>query len=417
MDSFIIKGPSKIKGNVSISGSKNASLAVLFASILTDEKCILDNVPELSDIKTTYELLNYIGKECFFGFNRFEIEERNRIVCEAPYDIVRKMRASVLVSGPLLARFKYVKFSMPGGCAIGVRPIDMHLDGFEKFGAKIDLKDGYIIVRAKKLKPAVIKLKYPSVGATENLMMTASLIKGKTVLHNVAKEPEIETLACVLNEMGAKVEGAGTDTITVYGADKLRGFNHRVISDRIEAGTFMILCACCGGELTLHNAPVEHLTTVIKKLRKTGACVETQENKIFVRSSKKIKPVNIITQPYPGFPTDLQAQWMALMSVADGKGKIVEDIFENRFMHAAELIRMGADIKLKHNTAYINGVKELKGAVVMTSDLRAGAGLLIAAARAHGESKIRRVYHIDRGYEKIELKMSSVGVDIQRVEE
>lgn len=417
MDSFIIEGPGKINGTINVSGSKNSALAILFASILTDEKCVLNGVPELSDIKTTYELLSYCGKSCFFGFNRFEILESSKLLTEAPYDLVRKMRASVLISGPMLARFKSVKFSMPGGCAIGVRPIDIHLEGFKKFGADVKLDGGYVILKAKKLKPAVIKLKFPSVGATENLMMTASLIEGETLIKNAACEPEIEDLGEVLNKMGAVVSGAGTEEVKIKGSKKLRGFEHKVIPDRIEAGTFLIFGAMSAQKLTIKNVVPEHLKALIEKLKKTGAELEINNNEIKISSNKHIKPINLKTEPYPGYPTDLQSQWMAYMSLAEGKSQIEENIFENRFMHVAELIRMGADIEIKHNTAYIKGVKKLIGATVMASDLRAGAGLIIAGANAYGITKIRRVYHIDRGYEKIEQKLASVGLNIKRIEE
>ena len=416
MDCFIIEGPSKIDGEVEISGSKNSSLAILFATLLTDEKCVLNNVPQLMDIKTTYEILSFTGKSCFFGFKRFEVKEKSDIKAEAPYDLVRKMRASVLVAGPMLARFKYAKFSMPGGCAIGLRPIDIHLEGFKKFGADIQMQEGYVILKAKKIKPAVINLKFPSVGATENLMMAASLIEGKTVIKNAAKEPEIEDLSEVLNKMGAKVIGAGSDTITICGVKKLNGFTHTVIPDRIEAQTFMILGAMCG-RVRVKNVCVKHCKNLIDKLKKSGAKVLIKDNFVEVIKPSKIKAVNVVTNPYPGFPTDIQAQWMAYMCLCDSKAKITENIFENRFMHVAELNRMGANISVSGNTAVVKGVKNLIGAVVMASDLRAGAGLILAAISAFGRSKIRRVYHIDRGYEKIEEKLSKLGARIKRVEE
>jgi len=416
MDCFIIEGPSKIDGEVEISGSKNSSLAILFATLLTDEKCILNNVPELVDIKTTYKILSYTGKNCFFGFNRFEVEEKSNIITEAPYDLVRKMRASVLVAGPMLARFKYAKFSMPGGCAIGTRPIDMHLEGFKRLGAEISMEEGYVILKSRKLKPAVIKLRFPSVGATENLMMAASLIEGKTVIKNAAREPEIEDLASVLNKMGARVYGAGSDTITVYGVKKLNGFTHTVIPDRIEAQTFMILGAMCG-RVRLKNIVAKHCRTLINKLKKSGASVKIVDDYLEVSKGRNIKAVNIKTEPYPGFPTDIQAQWMAYMCLCNWKAKITETIFENRFMHVAELNRMGAIISVKGNTATVVGVKNLIGATVMISDLRAGAGLILAALSAFGRSKIRRVYHIDRGYERIEMKLSKLGANIKRIEE
>lgn len=417
MDYFIIEGPHKVNGEIKVSGSKNASLPILFSTILTAEKCVIENVPELSDIKTTYELLTYCGKECFFGFNRFEVLEKSKIKTEAPYDLVRKMRASVLIAGPMLGRFKTAKFSMPGGCAIGVRPIDIHLDGFKKLGADIYLRDGYVFMKAKKLKGAHIKLRFPSVGATENLMMAASLIEELTIIENAATEPEIVDLACVLKKMGCFIEGEGSSVIKIKGVKKLNGFTHKVIPDRIECATFMILAAAAGGKLTIKDGDPDHIKNPMSKLIKSGCSIEIKNGDIIINASKKIKPVSISTKPYPGFPTDLQAQWMSYMSIANGESIITENIFENRFMHAPELMRMGADIKIDGKKAYIRGVEKLKGATVMVSDLRAGAGLVIAGCIAHGVTKIRRVYHIDRGYEKIDEKLKLIGIKIRREEE
>lgn len=417
MECFIIEGPNKVNGEVRISGSKNSSLPILFATILTDEKCIIENVPELSDVKTTYELLSYCGKDCFFGFNRFEVIEPRMINTEAPYDLVRKMRASVLIAGPMLARFRMVKFSLPGGCAIGVRPIDIHLEGFRKLGADITLNEGYVIMKAKRLHGATIRLKFPSVGATENIMMAASLIDDTTVIENAAKEPEIEDLAEVLKKMGARIDGAGESIIKIRGSKRLIGFKHKVIPDRIEAGTFAILAAMCGGRVLIKDSNPLHLKSLLNKLKLTGASVVISKDTIDIRSSKSIKPQNITTQPYPGFPTDLQAQWMAYMSISNGRCVINEKIFENRFMHAAELIRMGADIDVRGSKATIRGVGRLKGATVMVSDLRAGAGLVLAGCAAYGVTKVRRIYHIDRGYEKIDEKLKLLGVRIRREEE
>lgn len=417
MDRFIIEGPSKVSGVVNISGAKNSALAILFATILTDEKCILENVPYLTDIETASDILNYCGKKCIREGDICEVVEKNNIKQEAPYDLVRKMRASVLISGPMLSRFGYVRFSMPGGCAIGVRPIDIHLDGFKKLGADIRLESGYVILKTKKLKPAVINLRFPSVGATENIMMAASLIDGKTIIKNAAMEPEISDLAEVLRKMGVFISGDGSKEIVVVGRKKLNGFAHRVIPDRIEAGTFMILGLMCGKNLEIKNIRPAHLSDLINKIKKAGGVLDIGLDNIVIKGTKDIKPVSIKTEPYPKFPTDLQAQWMALMSIAKGKSKIIENIFENRFMHVAELIRMGADITVRHNIAYISGVKKLVGATVMASDLRAGAGLILAGCVAEGKTYIRRVYHIDRGYEKIEKKLSKIGVKIKREKE
>lgn len=417
MDYFIIEGPNRINGEIKVSGSKNSSLPILFSTILTDEKCVVENVPELSDIKTTYELLSYCGKDCFFGFNRFEVLEKSKIKTEAPYDLVRKMRASVLIAGPMLARFKTAKFSMPGGCAIGVRPIDIHLEGFKKLGAEIELKDGYVFMKARKLKGAHIKLRFPSVGATENLMMAASTVEDLTIIENAAKEPEIVDLACVLKKMGCFIEGEGSSIIKIRGARKLKGFTHKVIPDRIECSTFLILAAAAGGNLTIKNAEPKHIKTPLLSLIKSGCEIEINNGDIKIKASRRIKPVSISTRPYPGFPTDLQAQWMSYMAVSSGESVITENIFENRFMHVPELVRMGADIRLDGNKAYVRGVDKLKGATVMVSDLRAGAGLVIAGCIAHGITKIRRVYHIDRGYERIDEKLRLIGVNIKREEE
>ena len=417
MECFIIEGPNRVDGEISVSGAKNSALPILFATILTDDDCVVENVPDLSDIKTTYDLLSYCGKDCFFGFNKFEVKETKRIITEAPYDLVRKMRASVLIAGSMLSRFGKVKFSLPGGCAIGVRPIDIHLDGFKKLGAEISLDRGYVIMKAKKLHGGKIRLRFPSVGATENIMMAASLIDDITVIENAAREPEIEDLADVLKKMGADIEGAGTDVVKIRGRKKLVGFRHRIIPDRIEAGTFAILAAMCGGRVIIKDTNPSHLKAVIRKLSLTGAQISVSKDSIEVNAPKIIKPQSITTQPYPGFPTDLQAQWMAYMSISRGESIINERIFENRFMHVGELIRMGADIRIEGNRAFVRGVGSLKGATVMVSDLRAGAGLVLAGCSAYGVTKIRRIYHIDRGYERIDEKLRRIGVKIKREEE
>ncbi|PIS47245.1 MAG: UDP-N-acetylglucosamine 1-carboxyvinyltransferase [Elusimicrobia bacterium CG08_land_8_20_14_0_20_51_18] len=417
MDSFTIKGGSKIQGEVRVSGSKNSSLPVLFSTVLTSEKCVIKNVPDLMDIKSTFDMLSYAGKNCFFGFNLFSAGEGKKLKTEAPYELVRKMRASVLIAGPLLARFHHVKFALPGGCAIGVRPIDIHLEGFKKMGAKISYEEGNVILKADRLKGARIKLAFPSVGATENLMMAAALIDDLTEIRNAAREPEISDLAGALRKMGAEIEGDGTPVLKVRGKTRLRGFEHSVIPDRIEAGTFLILCAALGGSLKVTEIVPEHLKVLIKKLKESGAQLYVGRDYVEIKAPARIKSVNISTGPYPAFPTDLQAQWMAYMTLASGTSRIQENIFENRFMHAAELMRMGADIKIKRNCAFIKGVKGLSGATVMASDLRAGAALLLAGAAASGKTRIRRVYHIDRGYDRIEEKMRCAGVKMERAKE
>ncbi len=417
MDSFVIEGPAKLSGQVRASGAKNAALPELFATLLTDEKCEISNVPELADIKSTLGILSYCGKRCSFFANKVSCLEQADIKTEAPYDMVRKMRASVLIAGPMLARFGHVKFAMPGGCAIGVRPIDIHLSAFSKMGAEVSFQGGDVILKSKKLKGAKINFKFPSVGATENVMMAACLADGESVIRNAAREPEIEDLATVLNKMGANILGAGSEIIKINGVKKLSGFSHEVISDRIEAGTFMIAASALNSEIAVYGARKEHLGILCRKLILSGAEIHNGRDHILVRAPQKIKPVSIYTGPYPLFPTDLQAQWMAYMSLAQGTCKIKENIFENRFMHAAELMRMGAKIELKGNVANVSSSKGLIGAPVMASDLRAGAALIIAAMAANGKSIIKRVYHIDRGYEKMEEKLFSLGASIKRVKE
>ncbi|MBI4656836.1 MAG: UDP-N-acetylglucosamine 1-carboxyvinyltransferase [Elusimicrobia bacterium] len=416
MDSFAIDGGHRLSGEIKISGSKNAALPIIAASLLTVEKCEISNVPDLMDIKTSFDLLNHLGKKCCFGFGTFSAQERGSIRHHAPYDLVRRMRASVLVAGALLARFKKARFSLPGGCSIGVRPIDIHLEAFKKLGAEITYERGDVALSAKKLRPAKIKFRFPSVGATENLMMAATLVAGTTVLENCAMEPEIIDLAGALRSMGARIEGDGTARIKIKGVSKLSGLKHRVIPDRIETGTFMIMCAAAGGRLRLVGAEPGNSAVLIKALRKSGVSVSAAKDAVLVESSGlRPAPVNVKTEPHPGFPTDLQAVWMAYMARCRGKCEIEENIFENRFIHAAELMRMGASIYLSNNKAFIHGADKLTGAPVMASDIRAGAGLITAALAAKGQSFIRRVYHIDRGYERIEEKLKAVGAKIERI--
>jgi UDP-N-acetylglucosamine 1-carboxyvinyltransferase len=416
MDNLIIRGGRALSGQAVISGSKNAALPILAATLLTREKCEIKNVPELMDIKSTFELLNYLGKNCFYGYGNFIVEEHAPLKHHAPYDLVRKMRASVLVAGPLLARFKKTRFSMPGGCSIGMRPIDIHLEGFKKLGAVVSYEKGDVILTAKKLKAARVKFRFPSVGATENLMMCAALIEGTTVLENCAREPEIEDLAAALNKMGARVEGAGSQTIKITGAAKLKGMKHTVMPDRVETGTFMLLCAAAGGRVRLLNTAPKTLTALIKAMQKAGVKINCFKDSMEVIAPHgRPRPVSVVTKPHPGFPTDLQAPWMVFMAKANGTSEVQEHIFENRFMHAPELIRMGADITVADRKAVIRGVPQLLGAPVMCSDIRAGAAMVVAAAAARGKSIIRRIYHIDRGYEKLEHKLKDLGVDASRV--
>ncbi|HAF95018.1 MAG: UDP-N-acetylglucosamine 1-carboxyvinyltransferase [Elusimicrobia bacterium GWF2_52_66] len=416
MDNFIIRGGKQLNGEIKISGSKNAVLPILAATLLTGERCEITNVPELRDIRSTFELLNYLGKNCFFGYGDFVAEERGPLKLHAPYDLVRKMRASMLVAGPLLARFKKTVFSLPGGCSIGLRPIDIHLQAFKKLGAEISREKGNVVLTAKKLKAARVKFRFPSVGATENLMMCAALIEGRTVLENCAREPEIADLAAVLKKMGARIKGEGTATIEVAGTARLKGFKHSVMADRIETGTFMLACAAAGGRVRLSGVIPKTVDALTRHLRLAGVEVSVFKDAIGINSSgSRPRPVSIITRPYPGFPTDLQAPWMAFMSRARGLCSVNERIFENRFMHAAELGRLGADISVAGKKARIQGVETLLGAPVMASDLRAGAALVIAALVAGGKTLVRRIYHIDRGYEKFEDKLRRLGADIERV--
>lgn len=416
MDNFVIRGGRPLAGQTTISGSKNAALPILFATLLTREKSEVKNVPELMDIKSTFELLNYLGKNCFYGYGNFVAEERAGLKHHAPYDLVRKMRASVLAAGPLLARFKKTRFSMPGGCSIGMRPIDIHLEGFRKLGAQVAYEKGDVILTAKKLKAGRVKFRFPSVGATENLMMCAALIEGTTVLENCAREPEIEDLAAALSKMGAKVEGAGSAIIKVTGAAKLKGLKHTVMPDRIETGTFMLLCAAAGGRVRLLNTAPKTLTALIKAMQKAGAKINCYKDSMeVIAPAGRPRPVSVATKPHPGFPTDLQAPWMVFMARANGASEVQEAIFENRFMHAPELVRMGADITVHGQKAVVRGVPQLLAAPVMCSDIRAGAAMVVAAAAAKGKSVIRRIYHIDRGYEHLEHKLKDLGVDAARV--
>lgn len=416
MDNFVIQGGGKLDGGIRISGSKNAALPILAATMLTGERSEISNVPDLMDIRSTFSLLNYMGKTCSFGSNDFTVQETSVLKHHAPYELVRKMRASMLVAGPLLARFKKVRFSLPGGCSIGVRPIDIHLEAFKKLGAEVSYEKGDVILTAVKLRPARLRFRFPSVGATENLMMCASLIKGTTTLENCAREPEIADLARALRKMGASVEGEGTSIIKISGAKELKGLKYEVMPDRIETGTFMLIAAAAGGTLKLSDTDIGLVEPLARALKKAGVEIVPGKNTILVNSSGgRPKPVSVATKPHPGFPTDLQAPWMAFMARVNGKCEVHEAIFENRFMHAAELMRMGADVTVTDRKAVIKGVERLLGAPVMASDIRAGAALIVAAAAAKGETIIRRVYHIDRGYEKIEAKLRRAGLRIERV--
>ncbi len=415
MDKLVIEGGARLEGEIRISGSKNASLPILIASLMADGDVFLENVPKLRDINTTLELLTLLGCQSHFnGHGLVEISAGN-LVPEAPYDLVRTMRASVLCLGPLLAKLGRAKVALPGGCAIGSRPVDLHLRALEQMGAGFDLDSGYIIGSCEGLRGAHVIFDFPTVGGTENLLMAASLAKGETILENAAREPEVVDLADFLNACGARISGQGTSIISVDGVPSLSGCRYRVMSDRIEAGTYMAAGAITGGDLVLTNCPFEELEAVIAKFREMGVDIEKDARGVRVRAGKDLTCVDVVTLPYPGFPTDMQAQIMAVMCVARGSGMIKETIFENRFMHALELIRMGAKIRISGQNAVVRGGVELIGAPVMASDLRASASLVLAGLVARGRTEVQRIYHLDRGYEKIENKLSSAGARIKRV--
>ena len=415
MDKIVIQGGRALKGGVRISGAKNAALPILISSLLTDGWNTYSNVPDLKDIQSTKRLLSSLGAGIESDGDIVKINGGGLCNHEASYDLVRKMRASILVLGPLVARLKKARVSLPGGCAIGARPINLHLKGLAQLGAVIELKHGYVEASADHLKGNEIYLDISTVTGTENLMMAAALAKGVTVLRNAAREPEVVSLADVLIKMGAKIKGAGTSVITIEGVSSLKPVSVSIIPDRIEAGTFMVSAALTRGDITILNCEPDHLEAVIHKLKLSGAQVTVEDKSIRVQGSDEIKSVDIKTLPYPGFPTDMQAQFMVLMSVARGFSIISETIFENRFIHVSELKRMGADIKISGNTAMIAGVPALSGAQVMASDLRASASLILAALAAVGTSEINRVYHLDRGYELIEKKFAQLGAAIKRV--
>ncbi len=420
MDQIKVRGGIKLNGIIEVSGSKNASLPIIIASLLTERKVTVRKVPDLADVRTILELLTFFGSEIKLtsGVNGkvLEINNTNITINKAPYELVRKMRASVLVLGALLARYGKASVSLPGGCAIGTRPIDIHLNGLESLGASISLEDGYVNAEAKKgLIGSEINLPKVSVGATENLMMAATLAKGNTVLFNCAKEPEISELGKFLNTMGAKILGLGTDKITIYGVDELGETDFTVANDRIETGTYAIAAAITGGVIKLQGAQTNQLFSVFDILSKTGVSIVEDGDAIIVSRESDIIPFDIATQPYPGFPTDMQAQIMALLSLANGSSIITENIFENRFMHIPELVRMGANITQEGPTAIIKGVKKLKGAPVMATDLRASVSLVLAGLAAQGETVISRIYHLDRGYEDLVQKLTNCGADIDRI--
>ncbi len=416
MEKLAIEGGVPLNGEVAISGAKNAALPILCAGLLTAEPLTISNVPHLRDVTTMLSLLGQMGMSISVD-EKLGIELRAADIHtpEAPYEMVKTMRASVLVLGPLTARFGEARVSLPGGCAIGLRPVDQHLKGLQAMGATITMDHGYMIVRAPRLKGARICMDLVTVTGTENLMMAAALAEGTTIIENAAREPEVVDLAQCLIAMGAKITGAGTDTITIEGVDKLHGASHSVMPDRIETGTFLVAAAVSGGKVRVTGARPHTLDAVLNKLREAGAVIETGEDWISVQASGRLKAVNLRTAPYPAFPTDMQAQFVALNCVADGTGVVHEDIFENRFMHVQELQRLGADIDVDGNTAVVKGVAALDGATVMATDLRASASLVIAGLVARGTTIVDRIYHLDRGYEAIEEKLSRLGARIKRV--
>lgn len=416
MEKLIIEGGVPLKGTMRVSGSKNAALPIFFASLLVDGEIIYHNVPHLRDIDTTIAMLDLLGCEAGFtepGGSSVAVTP-GMLHHEAPYELVRTMRASILVLGPLLAKLGKAKVALPGGCTIGARPIEQHLKGLEHMGAEFDLRDGYVLGTCTTLRGADIYLDFPSVGATENLLMAACLADGTTHIRNAACEPEIYDLACFLNACGAKISGHGSDELVVEGVTSLRGAEYSIMSDRIEAGTLIVAAAITRGECLIEKCPVEELNAVLSKLEEMGVGIEADSANVRVFFNGPLKGVDVVTRPYPGYPTDMQAQLMALMCLAEGSSTVEETIFENRFMHVPELSRMGADIKLAGSRAVIRGVNELRGAPVMSSDLRASASLVLAGLAAKGTTTVQRIYHLDRGYDRIEEKLQAVGARIRR---
>ncbi|HTU40060.1 MAG TPA: UDP-N-acetylglucosamine 1-carboxyvinyltransferase [Candidatus Aquilonibacter sp.] len=419
MDKLVIRGGSPLLGTVRISGAKNAALPCMAAALLTDEPVILENIPQVRDIETTRKLLAAMGAEVELGYGRAHhrttIHAKNLAAPEASYELVKTMRASTLVLGPLVARCGRARVSLPGGCAIGQRPIDLHIKGLERLGAKITQEHGYVEATADRLKGAEILFDKITVTGTEDLLMAATLAEGETILQNAAREPEVTDLAALLNKMGAKIQGAGTPTIKIKGVSKLKGAKHRIIPDRIEAGTFLIAGALTGGDLNITGCDPAHLDAILVKLKQTGVKTKSSKDSVRVMGDNPFTASDLVTEEYPGFPTDMQAQFMALATQAEGTSIITENIFENRFMHAQELLRMGANIKIEGRRAVVAGKTQLSAAAVLASDLRASASLVLAALVADGETIIDRVYHLDRGYEKIEEKLKGVGAQIKRI--
>ena len=415
MDRFLITGGKKLHGTVHISGSKNAALPILVATLLTDEKCVLHRVPNLRDVRTTLKILEYLGKKVTYQNNTVTVEANGPLKKDLPYELVKQMRASFWVAGPLLARFKQADIPLPGGCAIGVRPVDIHLKGFERLGATCEVKAGNVLIKAEKLAPANIVLRFPSVGATQNLLMCACLIPGETILDNIAKEPEVDDVIDFLNKMGADIQTDGKGRLVIRGQKALHGAEHTVVADRIESGSFLLAAAATRGDVLIEDCVPEHNSILLNDLCEAGFTLTITNASVHVHAyDGPIKPVRVRTAPYPGFATDLQAPWMTLMTLCNGTAEVDEDIFENRFMHAPELVRMGADISTEKSVARVTGVKKLSAAHVQASDLRGGFALVMAGLCADGETEVERVYHIDRGYENLEQKLTALGATIRR---
>lgn len=414
MDTILVRGGSRLRGEVAVEGAKNAALPILFAALLTDEPCVFHNVPQVVDVRTALRLLADLGAEVQQDGTTVWVRARHLRSVEAPYELVKTMRASFLVLGPLLARTGRARVSTPGGCAIGARPVDLHLKGLQKLGATVDVVHGYAEAEVQRLQGATIYLDVPSVGATEHLLMVACLAEGSTRIEQAAREPEVVDLARVLIGMGARISGAGEDVITVEGVSRLHGVEHTIVPDRIEAGTFLIGGAMTGGDVFVRDARADHLHALLLKLKEAGAEVLEDAAGIRIRGHTRLRSVDVKTMPYPGFPTDLQAQFMAAMSRAEGRAVITETIFENRFLHAVELNRLGADIKVQGNAAVVQGVEKLTGAPVMATDLRASVSLVLAGLVAEGETVVSRVYHLDRGYARLEEKLRALGAWVER---
>lgn len=415
MDKLKILGGLPLVGEVQAAGAKNAALPILCASLLTADPLDLSNVPQLQDIATTIRLLKLLGVKTERDEERLTLQADSLVSTEAPYELVKTMRASILVLGPLLARFGEARVSLPGGCAIGQRPVDQHIKGLQAMGAQIEIEQGFVVARATRLKGARIVTDMVTVTGTENLMMAACLAEGETILENAAREPEVVDLAKVLVAMGAQIEGAGTDRLVIRGVERLHGASHRIMADRIETGTFLCAAAACGGDVTVRATDPWSMDVTIDRLRETGATLTSGPDWVRLQANGRPRAVSVRTAPYPGFATDMQAQFMALDAVADGTATVVETIFENRFMHVQELRRLGANIRIEGNTAIVQGVPALSGATVMATDLRASASLVIAGLAARGETTVERIYHLDRGYARMEARLQALGARIERV--